>query len=49
MAQVPKQEEERFGETPEHGMSSLDVAWSTLPAGEGATLDGANDVTLYDN
>ncbi len=48
VAQVLKQEEERFGETLEHGMRILDAALSTLPAGEGAMLDGETAFTLYD-
>ncbi|MFA7681199.1 MAG: alanine--tRNA ligase, partial [Pigmentiphaga sp.] len=44
--QVLRQEEERFGETLEHGMRILDVALAKL--GEGATLDGETLFTLYD-
>ena len=46
VAQVLRQEEERFGETLEHGMKVLDVALATL--GESKTLDGATAFTLYD-
>ncbi|MBU4612561.1 alanine--tRNA ligase [Achromobacter sp. GG226] len=48
VAQVLKQEEERFGETLDHGMRILDAALSALPAGENATLDGDTAFTLYD-
>ncbi|KAG4080964.1 hypothetical protein HA402_010135 [Bradysia odoriphaga] len=46
VAQVLKQEEERFGETLEHGMKILDVALANVPAG--GQLDGATLFTLYD-
>lgn len=49
--QVLRQEEERFGETLEHGMKILDVALAALPATQnGATqiLDGNTLFTLYD-
>jgi alanyl-tRNA synthetase len=46
VAQVLKQEEERFGETLEHGMKILDVALAGMSAG--AQLDGTTLFTLYD-
>lgn len=49
--QVLRQEEERFGETLEHGMKILDTALAALPApakGQVATLDGNTLFTLYD-
>ena len=51
--QVLRQEEERFGETLEHGMKILDVALAALPvpvAGDQSvvTLDGNTLFTLYD-
>lgn len=49
--QVLRQEEERFGETLEHGMKILDSALAALPAavkGQAATLDGNTLFTLYD-
>jgi alanyl-tRNA synthetase len=46
VAQVLKQEEERFGETLEHGMKILDVALAGVPAG--GQLDGLTLFTLYD-
>lgn len=49
--QVLRQEEERFGETLEHGMKILDTALAALPApakGQAATLDGSTLFTLYD-
>ena len=48
--QVLRQEEERFGETLEHGMKILDVAMAALPiSGAGpVTLDGTTLFTLYD-
>ena len=51
--QVLRQEEERFGETLEHGMKILDVALAALPVpAEGqpsvVTLDGNTLFTLYD-
>jgi len=46
VAQVLKQEEERFGETLEHGMKILDVALASVPAG--GQLDGTTLFTLYD-
>jgi alanyl-tRNA synthetase len=51
--QVLRQEEERFGETLEHGMKILDVALSALPAAKPGsqilpTLDGNTVFTLYD-
>ena len=51
--QVLRQEEERFGETLEHGMKILDVALAALPAvkpGSAAApmLDGNTVFTLYD-
>ncbi len=44
VAQVIRQEEERFGETIENGMKMLDQAL----AGERKVLDGATAFTLYD-
>ena len=46
VAQVLKQEEERFGETLEHGMKILDGALAGVPAG--GQLDGMTLFTLYD-
>ncbi|MEI7569851.1 MAG: alanine--tRNA ligase [Alcaligenaceae bacterium] len=51
--QVLRQEEDRFGETLEHGMKILDVALAALPAvkpGSAAApmLDGNTVFTLYD-
>lgn len=46
--QVLRQEEERFGETLEHGMKILDAAIATLPAAKPQTLDGNTLFTLYD-
>ncbi|MEY3671533.1 MAG: alanyl-tRNA synthetase [Pseudomonadota bacterium] len=49
--QVLRQEEERFGETLEHGMKILDTALAALPApvkGQAAMLDGNTLFTLYD-
>ncbi|MVW78889.1 alanine--tRNA ligase [Bordetella sp. 02P26C-1] len=46
VAQVLKQEEERFGETLEHGMKILDGALAAVPAG--GQLDGTTLFTLYD-
>ena len=48
--QVLRQEEERFGETLEHGMKILDAALAALPgAGDKPqTLDGNTLFTLYD-
>ncbi|OZI25059.1 alanine--tRNA ligase [Bordetella genomosp. 7] len=46
VAQVLKQEEERFGETLEHGMKILDGALAGVPAG--GQLDGTTLFTLYD-
>ena len=46
VAQVLKQEEERFGETLEHGMKILDGALANVPAG--GQLDGMTLFTLYD-
>ncbi|MFZ6769421.1 alanine--tRNA ligase [Undibacterium sp. Di26W] len=44
VAQVLKQEEERFGETLEHGMKILEAAL----AKDGKSLDGETAFTLYD-
>ena len=44
VAQVLQQEEERFGETLEHGMKILEAAL----AKDGKNLDGATAFTLYD-
>lgn len=46
VAQVLKQEEERFGETLEHGMRILDSALASVP--KGGQLDGTTLFTLYD-
>ncbi|MFC4274747.1 alanine--tRNA ligase [Achromobacter aloeverae] len=46
VAQVLKQEEERFGETLENGMKILDGALASVPAG--GQLDGTTLFTLYD-
>ena len=46
VAQVLRQEEERFGETLEHGMRILDAALAGVP--KGGQLDGATLFTLYD-
>jgi alanyl-tRNA synthetase len=46
VAQVLKQEEERFGETLENGMKILDVALAGMP--KGGRLDGNTLFTLYD-
>lgn len=46
VAQVLRQEEERFGETLEHGMKILDVALAQVP--KGGQLDGNTLFTLYD-
>lgn len=46
VAQVLRQEEERFGETLENGMRILEVALAAVPAG--SSLDGTTLFTLYD-
>ncbi|CAN1573947.1 AlaS Alanyl-tRNA synthetase [Burkholderiaceae bacterium] len=49
--QVLRQEEERFGETLEHGMKILDAALAALPAAQkdqAQILDGNTLFTLYD-
>jgi alanyl-tRNA synthetase len=49
--QVLRQEEERFGETLEHGMKILDAALASLPAAQkdqAQMLDGNTLFTLYD-
>jgi len=46
VAQVLRQEEERFAETLEHGIKILDAALADLPSG--AVLDGQTLFTLYD-
>jgi len=46
VAQVLRQEEERFGETLENGMRILEAALAGMPAG--SRLDGATLFTLYD-
>ncbi|ARP94738.1 alanine--tRNA ligase [Bordetella genomosp. 13] len=46
VAQVLKQEEERFGETLENGMKILDTALANVP--KGGQLDGNTLFTLYD-
>ena len=45
---VLKQEEERFGETLEHGMKILDGALGRLGAGDARLLDGETVFLLYD-
>src|SRR5690606_20382631 len=44
--QLPRQEEERFGETLENGLRILESALAALPAGQ--ALDGQTLFTLYD-
>jgi alanyl-tRNA synthetase len=46
VAQVLKQEEERFGETLEHGMKILEAALADVP--KGGQMDGTTVFTLYD-
>jgi alanyl-tRNA synthetase len=46
VAQVLKQEEERFGETLEHGMKILEGALADVP--KGGQMDGTTVFTLYD-
>ncbi|VFR52681.1 Alanyl-tRNA synthetase [plant metagenome] len=46
VAQVLKQEEERFGETLEHGMKILDAALSKVA--QGGRVEGTTLFTLYD-
>ena len=46
VAQVLRQEEERFGETLEHGMKVLEGALGAMAGGK--TLDGETAFTLYD-
>jgi alanyl-tRNA synthetase len=46
VAQVLKQEEERFGETLEHGMKILEAALADVP--QGGQMDGTTVFTLYD-
>ncbi len=48
VAQVLRAEEERFGETIEHGMKILGAALDTLEKSGGTRLDGATAFTLYD-
>ncbi|MGE4337338.1 MAG: alanine--tRNA ligase, partial [Pigmentiphaga sp.] len=48
VAQVLRQEEERFGETLEHGMRILDGALAALAGREPAVLNGDTAFTLYD-
>ncbi len=48
VAQVLRAEEERFGETIEHGMKILGTALDALAKAGGKTLDGATAFTLYD-
>jgi alanyl-tRNA synthetase len=45
---VLKQEEERFGETLEHGMKILDSALGRLGSGDARLLDGETVFLLYD-
>ena len=45
---VLRQEEERFGETLEHGMKILESAFARLPAGPLARIDGETAFLLYD-
>ena len=48
VAQVLKQEEERFGETIEHGMKILNEALAVVEKSGRRTLDGETAFTLYD-
>ncbi len=48
VAQVLRQEEERFGETLEHGMRILDGALAKLTESQATVLDGDTAFTLYD-
>jgi alanyl-tRNA synthetase len=48
VAQVLKAEEERFGETIDHGMKILDEALAKVKAAGGKALDGHTAFTLYD-
>ncbi len=48
VAEVLQAEEERFGETVEHGMKILAGALETLEQSGSKTLDGATAFTLYD-
>ena len=48
VAQVLKAEEERFGETIEHGMKILSSALDALAKDGGKVLDGQTAFTLYD-
>ncbi|MEO8488001.1 MAG: alanine--tRNA ligase, partial [Betaproteobacteria bacterium] len=48
VAQVLKAEEERFGETIDHGMTILDGAIAALRKSGSAVLDGATAFALYD-
>ena len=48
VAQVLKAEEERFGETIEHGMKILSSALDALAKDGGEVLDGQTAFTLYD-
>ncbi len=48
VSRVLRQEEERFGETLEHGMRILDGALAKLEASQTRMLDGDTAFTLYD-
>ena len=48
VAQVLRQEEERFAVTLEHGMKVLEAALAAMPAGASSVLDGETAFTLYD-
>src|SRR5690554_1287793 len=48
LSRVLRQEEERFGETLEHGMRILDGALAKLEASQTRMLDGDTAFTLYD-
>ena len=48
VVQVLKAEEERFGETIEHGMKLLDDAIASLRRAGGTVLEGGTAFTLYD-
>ncbi|HQU51080.1 MAG TPA: alanine--tRNA ligase, partial [Casimicrobiaceae bacterium] len=48
VAQVLKTEEERFGETIDHGMTILDAAIAEMRRSKRTVLDGATAFTLYD-
>ena len=45
---VLRQEEERFGETLEHGMKILQAAFAAIEGGSGGRIDGETAFLLYD-